>query len=223
MQWAVPNSPREKKIKEIISQESPDIICITEGYLQSWMDYQYVVSSQEDYGYKIHKGRRKVILISTNKWEQIDTYGDSSFPEGRFVRGRTHDIDVIGVCIPWQDAHVKSGRRDRKSWEDHILYLSALKKYMGSMDSPFVVMGDYNQRIPKKFSPVAAYEALTETFDGLEIWSKGIVNPIGKQAIDHIAMSKLIKKGTVKSIDNFQEGQRLSDHFGLIIDILITS
>ena len=217
VQWAVPGKPKEQKIQEIISQENPDIICITEGNIQSWDHYDHVISSQEDYGYKIHEGRRKVILISKQEWQDVDTFGGESFPGGRFVSGKTFGVDVVGVCIPWRDAHVKSGIR--KPWEDHLYYLSALKEYMTKMNSQTIIMGDYNQRIPKKYSTIAVFEALTDTFSDFDIWSKGNIEPIGKQAIDHFATKNMTGEVSVRSIDNFQDRIRLSDHFGLVIEI----
>ena len=47
---------------------------------------------------------------------------DPELPGGRFVSGVTMGIRFIGVCIPWQSAHVSTGRKDRKSWEDHLIY-----------------------------------------------------------------------------------------------------
>jgi hypothetical protein len=32
-------------------------------------------------------------------------------------------IRFVGVCIPWRDAHVRTGRRDRAPCEDHLRFL----------------------------------------------------------------------------------------------------
>lgn len=84
---------------------------------------------------------RKVILWSKNPWRDIDYVGDESLPTGRFVSGTTMtsigEIRCIGVCIPWRNAHVSTGRKDKKQWEDHEPYLEGLKKVLdGEKSSP---------------------------------------------------------------------------------------
>ena len=37
VKWAKPGTKRERIIKQIIDSHSPDIICITEGYIQSYL------------------------------------------------------------------------------------------------------------------------------------------------------------------------------------------
>jgi hypothetical protein len=80
-------------------------------------------------------------------------------------------------------------------------------------------MGDYNQRISKKYSSVAAYNALVGTFSGFDTWTTGIIKPIEKQSIDHFSTRNIEGKISISSIDNFQNGIRVSDHFGLIVNI----
>ena len=86
--------------------------------------YGYVISSQENYGYKISQGRRKVILWSKEKWDDIDNIGSSDMPSGRYIAGTTMGIRFIGVCIPWKMAHVSTGRKDRKQREDHLSFFT---------------------------------------------------------------------------------------------------
>ncbi|WP_417385356.1 hypothetical protein [Gimesia sp.] len=42
-------------------------------------------------------------------------------------------------------------RKDRKNWEDHLLYLDALKQLVTELDHniPLAIIGDYNQRLPR--------------------------------------------------------------------------
>ena len=218
-EWAKPNSPREKIIKDIVRNANADIICITEGYLESWQDYKYVISSNEDYGYKMHKGRRKVILISKTHWDNISDASNTKIPEGRYISGITNDINVIGVCIPWKDAHVTTGRKDRKSWEDHISYLEGLQNILSNLTEKTLVMGDFNQRIPRKYSRKDAYDLMLKTFEGFKFETKDTIQPIDKQSIDHLCTKNIAKVLSVESIDNIQNNIRLSDHFGLIIEL----
>ena len=76
---------------------------------------------------------------------------------GRRVRAGQHRntleacVIFLGVCIPWRDAYVNSGRKDRKPWEDHPAGLTGFQKLRGRFpQSRTVVLGDFNQRIPWK-------------------------------------------------------------------------
>jgi exonuclease III len=219
VQWAKPGNKRDLIIQRIIAEESPDIICITEGYLQSWSTHKHVIASHEDYGYRIHEGRRKVILISKTPWEESDDFGDSGFPSGRFVSGLTAGVNFVGVCIPWSEVHVSTGKKNRKRWEDHLDYLSALKNYIGKSDSEMFVLGDFNQRIPRKRNTIKAFESLQAALEDFAIWTEGSIEPIGKQTIDHFATRNTGKTFSVRSIDSTQDGVTLSDHFGLVITV----
>jgi len=218
-EWAKPNSNREKIIKEIVTTFSPDIICITEGYLETWKEFGYVISSNADYGYKITEGRRKVILISKEPWSNVDEVGDKHLPGGRFITGTTKGIDVVGVCIPWKDAHVNTGRKDKQVWEDHIDYLKGLKDVFTQRQDKTFVMGDFNQRIPRKYSRQDVYDLMMETFEDFTIETQNNIQPIDKLSIDHFASKDSSRCLSIESINNLQDGVRLSDHFGLEIII----
>jgi len=219
VEWAKPGNKRDLIIQGIIAEESPDITCITEGYLQSWSHHEHVIASHEDYGYRIHEGRRKVILISKTPWEESDNIGASGFPSGRFVSGLTAGVSFVGVCIPWKEAHVSTGKKNKKTWDDHLDYLSALKNYTDKTDSEMFVLGDFNQRIPRKRNTIRAFESLQAALEDFAIWTEGIITPIEKQTIDHFATRNTGKTFSVRSIDNMQDGVRVSDHFGLVINV----
>ncbi len=218
-EWATPNSKRERMINEIVSSCNADIDCITEGYLESWKDYEYIISSNEDYGYKIHQGRRKVILISKTPWNNISDASATNIPEGRYVAGITNDIAVVGVCIPWKQAHVSTGRKNRKNWEDHLSYLEGLGDILPNLEQKTLVMGDFNQRIPRGYSRKDAYDLMLKTFNDFSFATKDNIQPIGKQSIDHLCTKNMGKIHFVESIDNIHNNVKLSDHFGLIIEI----
>ena len=218
-EWAKPNSNREIIIKEIIAEISPDIICITEGYIESWQEFGYVISSNEDYGYKIHQGRRKVLLVSKTPWENVDEIGDTNMPNGRFISGTTQNINVFGVCIPWKDAHVRTGKKNKKTWEDHINYLNGLQNILSNIQHSTFVMGDFNQRIPKKYSRQDVYDLMINIFKDFRIETKNSIQPINKLSIDHLCTKHTTKALSIESINNYKDDVRLSDHFGLIINI----
>ena len=74
--WATPSS---KRGKFFIDKFDSDIICLTEGYENLPPKEGYIISPNEDYGYKTKKGRKKVILWSKNKWTEVDQIGSKKF------------------------------------------------------------------------------------------------------------------------------------------------
>lgn len=219
-EWATPGSKRESRIKQILAEIDADILCITEGYLRSWENEGYVISSEEDFGYRIQEGRRKAILVSKEPWSNIDTRGSKKLPPGRFCSGTTHGIDTLGVCIPWKSAHVTTGNKNRKVWEDHLSYLDGLGEVLRASQGPSMVMGDFNQRIPRKYSPEDVYHKLVDTFEpDYSIATSGEIQGLEKQAIDHLAISNSVQVNSIVGIPAVDNGQRLSDHDGLVIDI----
>lgn len=75
--------------------------------------------------------------------------------------------------------------KDRRPWEDHHSYLRGLRAILEAQTKPFVVVGDYNQRVPRKRQPLSVYQALVHTFDGLaEIATGGKVPGLDSEPID---------------------------------------
>ena len=151
--WATPKS---KRGKFFINQFDSDIICLTEGYENLLPKDGYIISSHEDYGYKSKNGRRKVILWSKNEWTDIDKLGSKDIPSGRFISGVTSEIRIIGLCIPLRFAHVSTGRKDRKPWEDHLSFIQNLS----FSNEKTIILGDFNQNIPKKNQPEIVFSSI---------------------------------------------------------------
>src|SRR5688572_33230249 len=113
VRWASGNSPRGAFFREQFKRIEADVIGLTEGFADLFADGGHVISSAEDYGYPIKLGRRKALHWSRQPWTDIDSVGDPELPTGRFIAATTFTpigpIRFIGVCIPWKDAHVRSG------------------------------------------------------------------------------------------------------------------
>lgn len=220
VEWATLKSKRGKEIQRIYREIAPDIACITEGYLQFWQNEGNVISSTEDYGYKITEGRRKVILVSNSDWKDVDQIGNQYLPSGRYCLGKTHGLTVHGLCIPWKDANVRNGQRNSLPWEDHIHYLDALKPLIKDSQERTIVLGDYNQRIPRKWSPEDVYTKLVNTFESnFTVSTTGIIKEMDKQAIDHFAHTSDIIVKNITVINNYLGEMKLSDHFGFVLEI----
>ena len=195
--WATSSSKRGKFFQTLFNT---DLICVTEGYESLLPRDGYIISSQENYGYKISQGRKKVILWSKEKWDDIDNIGSSDMPSGRYIAGTTMGIRFIGVCIPWKMAHVSTGRKDRKHWEDHLFFINKLS----FRNTELVLLGDFNQHIPPVKQPSSVSSALTKKLSQMKVITSGM-------GLDHIVVSKDLKSSLVKSIST--EGN--SDHDGI--------
>lgn len=218
-EWARPHNRRGRLVSECLAGLGADILCITEGSEDLLPPNGHVITSSPDYGYEAPRHRRKVLLWSTSSWDNTDQVGASSLPPGRFVRGSTRTpagvIDVIGVCIPWRHAHVRTGLKNRSLWEDHLRYLDGLRDILSSTDDRSMVLGDFNQRIPRKWTPHRVYESLQETFEGWEIPTAGRVGSDGERLIDHIVHRPMFSGSILDVLPKTSSCQtRLSDHVG---------
>lgn len=224
VEWRKPNSAKADIILQRLFSYDPDIVCITEGHLGFLPDAGHVVTSEADYGYDaVPSSRRKVILWSKAPWSQVDRHGDEHMPSGRYVAAQTATpigpLYCHGVCVPWADAHVRTGRKDRKKWQDHEAYLEGLHRLRShGHRRREVVIGDYNQRVPPQYQPERAFVILRRALQGLEIGTAGVANEAGKPAIDHLAHSKELIVTQREVISHIaDDGRRLSDHFGVCV------
>lgn len=198
--------------------EGADVACFTEINLHSIPHAsKHLITADADYGYKAEASRRKVALVSSEPWLDIQTSDSAKMPGGRYVAGISHGIRFIGVCIPWHAAHVSTGRRDATLWSEHLEYLSALKKVIlrYSNDSiPLCVLGDFNQRIPKLKQPDEVYKALVKCFAPLRIHTADVHDPTGSPLIDHLATSLSLEFSLHSFLPASLDGVKLSDHTG---------
>lgn len=221
--WAKEGHSKAKIMQDEIQALDPEVVCLTEAYDDFSLETGYLISSDADYGYQIVPGRRKVMLWGKQPWINVVKQPSNAMPPGRYVYGETETslgvLGIHGVCIPWRDAHVYTGRKNRQLWQDHLAYLATLPDALDGKDCALQVMvGDFNQRIPRKRVPVHVYETLENVLaNRFTILTTGIISPIEKQTIDHVAVTEQLKAGWIQSISNIgPEGQRLSDHFGIV-------
>lgn len=227
--WRRPTGRAGGELRARIDAVEPDIVCLTEGHLDFLSDDGFVLAADADYGYPIHESRRKVLVWSRSPWSDVDTLGTPGLPGGRFVRGTTRTpigpLTVVGVCIPWSHAHVSTGRRDRAPWQDHRAYLSGLAEVLSALsDQPAIVVGDYNQTIPRTRAPRHVHDALSEVMNsGLHVATAGPIRGVDALTIDHLAHTRHLRALDVESLSNVgPEGRQLSDHFGLLVDLDVT-
>lgn len=222
LEWATPGSARHDRAIRYLGRLDADIIVTTEDSLHDWVDYPHRIDGGPDWGYPISGQRRKVIAWSRGPW-LVHEHLDAPSTQGRFVQGMTsvggEMYRVLGVCIPWQDAHVRSGRADRERWAEHIDYCQALgpaiAESVGAGRS--IVAGDFNQRLPRYRQPLAAAQALVHALGPLHVPTAG-EQSVG-QLIDHIAVSPDVAVHDVEAWSNIIDGERTSDHSGVAVTI----
>ncbi len=219
LEWAAPGSKRGQRIREMISALDPDVACFTE-VVRDLVPVGHTIEAGADYGYPNHENRRKVILWSRHPWTRIDTTGNIEMPPGRFATGNTGGVQFVGVCIPWRDAHVRTGNRNRNPWDDHLSYCRGLGQILARYEKdaiPSCVLGDFNQRVPRVNQPLDVAQALADAIsDRFQIATEGIKDAEGNQLIDHFAGSPHLTISVTSIIPRFtSDGTRLSDHVGV--------
>ena len=220
--WAKPSRIRGKIISEKLADSGCHVLCVTEGFAGILPYGGHVIDAGKDWGYPIYEGRRKVLLWSRQPWTpHVDAVGSADLPGGRFVAGSTETLSgtgltVVGVCIPWSRAHVSGGRKDRRKWQDHEAWLAGFGQLRRRIpESRTIVLGDFNQRIPRERVPHETHEALLRAFKRFQFATQGELSE-GRRLIDHIAHTPDLTRSRIgvwekKSVD----GPRLSDHFGV--------
>lgn len=226
--WANPDRAAGKYVRGFTASKSPAIVCYPEVCDGMFPESGQVIRSEADYGYANTEGRRKVALWSSEPWSDVDDLGSKAIPGGRFVSGVSHGIRFVGVCIPWRDAHVRTGRKDRRAWEDHVAYLNGLKPILAAYHKnpePICLIGDFNQRIPRRSQPEKVYSLLKGILeDRFETITKGILDPDGKPLIDHVAVTSGLK-ASIEMIHPKEspDGLVVSDHVGIVAGIEIVN
>lgn len=222
--WRNPKSRAGQIISESINAQRPELVCLIEVSAAFDLGPGDWISSSEDYGYPKLGQRRKVSLFSRNPWRDISHHEGVGLPPGRTVSGITDTslgaVRVVGVCIPWKDAHVSTGRRDSARWQEHTNYLEALRRVLGRFAEPTIVVGDFNQTIPRSRAPLAAYDLLQNVVQSvLTVATIGLVGDRGA-VIDHVAHSADMRCRERRTLPSVWADQTvLSDHSGIVVEL----
>lgn len=248
-EWAGPNSARAERIRPILDAPKCHVLCVTEGHRGLLPSGGEVIDGGADWGYPIVPGRRKVLLWSERPWRKIE-HGPESM-SGRFVAGVTEtpigELTIAGVCIPWHEAHVRTGQRNRKRWDVHLEWLDGFESLSYATAARTIVLGDFNQRVPHNWVPHRVHAALHRALKDLQIATSGFLpwenrddraaglprsglwrarledSPKSRdQLIDHIAHSRDLKVvAPLEPIGIFPKrtpDEYLSDHIGVWTD-----
>ncbi len=221
LEWAAPGSGTESRIQTILEGLEADILVLTEASTNTVPSGGHVIAAEGSWGYSPrHHTHRKVFLWSKTPWELEDRTGPDGLPPGRFVAATTTTplgvTRVVGLCIPWKDAHVRTGSRDRAPWEDHRTFVRGIRDTLSDAKAPVVVAGDFNQKIPRKNAPREVAEELLETLGCLRV---ATVSSGADALIDHVAHSTDLKGRLVTTLPRSDERGRLTDHLGAVVEL----
>lgn len=224
-EWLSPRSSRRLTAMEEIRSWSADIAVFTEVDLQTLDGLPgHVACGGTDWGYARSGSRYKVLLHGSTPWRDVDASGDRRLPPGRFVAATTTtglgDLRVVGVCIPWRDAHVRSGRRNRVPWQEHLVYLEALRDVLKrEVDKGLlvVVAGDFNQSFVGQGAPAQVRKALTLAFEPLHIITQS--DSCGQRLLDHVAVGHPLVARKVEVHCLAHREPALSDHDAVIAEV----
>jgi endonuclease/exonuclease/phosphatase family metal-dependent hydrolase len=130
-------------------------------------------------------------------------------------------VKVYGVCIPYNMAGVRFGEPKRTPWELHTAYLEALSELIAPKPAGTLVIGDFNQRVPRGSQPRRIYAALEQALlERFEVATAGSLGALGFRAIDHICHSRdFVAEGCSVLSNEKPGGGRISDHFGLAVNL----
>ena len=217
-QWATLRTDRGTRIAAKLESIDADIIVVTEGTRDLLPGNGQVLDAGPDWGYPLKPDRRKVIIWSRLPIS-LDTVGITGAALGRLavatVSTRAGTVRIIGVCIPWRDAHVNTGRSDASAWSEHLQYLDQLEDLLVRLEGavPTVIAGDFNQRIPRVNQPIRVADRLTAVLDG---WTTHTAGPMANGPhIDHIATNANLICRSASDWPGADPEGRLSDHSGV--------
>ena len=201
-----------------------EVIVLTEARTTTPAFDGHLVFSEPSSASRFEPDERNVVVWSKNPIEPAAF--DSPIDRRRFVAARTETtigpILILGVCIPWHMAEAtKWASMKRKPWELHREFLVYLGDLMSDLDEPFIVAGDFNQRIPRqKSGNKESAELLAQTFSELDIVTAGTLPGCEKPGIDHIAISSHLQAARVQGWPKDVTENVVTDHDGSFADLL---
>lgn len=229
MQRHDPSSTKGRELGARILAQAADLVCLTEAHAGSAAVLGYEEISAEGVHWSPQKpSERKVVLGGKRHWTEVDEFGSEGLQSGAFVAGTTElplgAVRVIGVCIPYHAASPFGQRPKARQWSEHLRFLDALHAYLSTRDHdlPLVVLGDYNQFLPRIWGAKAAHEKLLEALGAARIVTGGCLAIVERPSVDHIAITGELSARNVWGIDEHDaRGKPISDHFGVCADIAI--
>ena len=217
--WATLSSRSGPRVAARLKAIAADIIVVTEGAVELLPAGGHVVDAGTNWGYRMTNPLRRKVIVWSRFPLTVQTIGQTGATSGRLVVASTTTpggpVRVIGVCIPWKDAHVTTGRCDASPWSEHLEYLDRLEALLLDLadPAPTVIAGDFNQRIPRVRQPIRVAQRLSEVLQGWTVHTAG--DHRNEPHIDHIATNAGFVCHAVTDWAASDAEGMLSDHAGV--------
>lgn len=217
--WATLRTTRGHQIASRLNNVGADVIVITEGANELLPAGGNAVDAGTDWGYANPALERRKVIVWSRFPMSVQSVGEHGGTLGRLVVVHTEAPDgtlrIIGVCIPWKDAHVSTGRGDARPWSEHLDHLDQLDGMLTGLDDtvPTIIAGDFNQRIPRVRQPVHVADRMAEVFRNWSIHTAGELEhgPL----IDHVVTNPLLALDSLETWPGAITDGDLSDHSGV--------
>lgn len=217
--WATLRSRHGFRVAARLKATAADIFVVTEGARELLPSSGHLIDAGTDWGYRTTNPARRKVIVWSRFPLTVEVVGGPGATSGRLVvaAATTPDgpVRVIGVCIPWKDAHVTTGRRDATPWSEHLEYLDQLEALLFRLDLgvPTIIAGDFNQRIPRVLQPVRVADRLAAVLKGWTVHTAG--DHKHGPHIDHIATNARLACESVTDWAASDTEGLLSDHAGV--------
>ena len=231
VEWATPT--KHDAIRERIASWNADILVVTEGDHGVLPVGGHAADAGTDWGYRNTKPHwRKAILWSRWPLREVSTDVPAGVRTGRLVDAVVEApveapvglIRVLAVCIPWRDAHVRTGIDPHgEQWREHTAMVAHIGRLVAAHDpgTPLVLLGDFNQRLPRVHQPRVVHEYLLQALGPLDVLTAGTgpLPGLDRQEVDHIAVSSHFTAGRVWGVDRHDGDRKLSDHDAVLASV----
>jgi hypothetical protein len=223
--------PRSRQATTMMSRiiaQRPDIACLTEAYEGSTVALggHEIADRGATWSFNRRDGERLVLLWSSQPWRDVDVAGNAGTATGGYISGITDtptgSMRVIGICAPHHAASQVGAVEKARMWTEQIAFWDGLAKLLGARDTsvPTILLGDFNQYVPRIWGAKAAHAAMLLALDDLLVATAGPISGIDKPTIDHVTYTSDLAPNEVRGLSRFDDdGRALSDHFGVVMRV----
>lgn len=225
--WATLRSQNGRRVAARLKATGADIIVVTEGARELLPPGGHLVDAGTNWGYRLSNPVRRKVIVWSRFPLLIEAAGGPDATSGRLAVASTTTpegpVRVIGVCIPWKDAHVTTGRCTATPWSEHLEYLDQLEALLFNLNGevPTIIAGDFNQRMPRVRQPIRVADRLAAVLKGWTVHTAG--DHKHGPHIDHVATNAgFLCESVIDWAASDVEGT-LSDHSGVSCRLVRTA
>lgn len=220
-----PHSRQAGVMIERAVAQRPNVICLTEAHSGSTASLggHEIADRGATWSTDRRDGERLALLWSANPWRDVDAAGNDGTRTGGHISGTTDTtmgaVRVIGICAPHHAASQVGTGEKARLWTEQVIFCNGLANLISTRDRgiPTVVLGDFNQYVPRIWGSKAAHSAMLVALDDVRLATCGPISGSDEPTIDHVAHTPDLAAQKVIGLSRFDDdGRALSDHFGVV-------